>query len=474
MSCQPNIIFIMTDQQRYDTIRELGYPYMDTPNLDKLVREGVSFSNAFITAPSCAPSRASLFTGMYPHSNGVYKNDDPWSRSWVELLADAGYHCVNIGKMHTSPYTAPMGFHERYVVENKDRQHPDLPFFFDEWDKALKARGLRKPGRETYRSREDYRDSLGVFEWELPEDMHPDVFVGDVAKWWITERKKVEKPVFLQIGFPGPHPPFDSLPRYTEPYMDKEFPLPEVTGEELESQPNALRELRRQHMEVDHDAVVHLDRATPEQQRRQRAAYFANVTMIDEQIGEIIGALERTGYLDNAVIVFTSDHGESLGDHGHSQKWNMYDAVTRVPAVVWGPGRVLQNRKVDALVQLMDLGATVLDLAGISVPDKMEAHSLRPALLGEEFVGRDYVFAEHSRDAILQGTEFMTMIRSKKWKLVHFVDDAEGQLFDLANDPGERNNLWREPACSAVKEMLIQEILAWRIRSDLKTAAGYV
>lgn len=473
MSAQPNIIFIITDQQRYDTIQALGYPYMETPHLDRLVQEGTTFSNAFITAPSCAPSRASLFTGLYPHSNGVYKNDDAWSKSWVELLASEGYHCVNVGKMHTSPYTTPAGFHERYVVENKDRQHPNLPFFFDEWDKALRARNMNKPGRETYREREDYRDSLGVFDWELPEDLHPDVFVGNMAKWWIKDRPKVKKPVFLQIGFPGPHPPFDSLTRYTERYLDKTLPLPNVTQEEIDSQPAALKALRKQHMEVDHDAVVHLEHATREQQHRQRATYYANVTMIDEQVGEIMEALEQAGYLENSIIIFTSDHGESLGDHGHSQKWNMYDAVTKVPMIVWGPGQVKQNRKENGLVQLMDIGATVLELAGVDVPQEMEARSLVPALQGEAMEERRYVFAEHSRDPILDGTEFMTMIRDHEWKLVHFSDDSNGQLFDLRQDPEELKNLWDDPSCAGKKQELILAILNWRIRSGLATAQGY-
>ena len=118
---RPNIIFINTDQQRYDTINALGFTYMETPNLDRLFQEGVTFSNCFITASSCAPTRASLFTGLYAHNHGVLRNGSRWPRIWVEDLADAGYHCVNIGKMHTMPYEADMGFHERFVVENKER-----------------------------------------------------------------------------------------------------------------------------------------------------------------------------------------------------------------------------------------------------------------------------------------------------------------------------------------------------------------
>jgi arylsulfatase A-like enzyme len=118
---RPNIILIITDQQRYDTIRALGFPYLDTPNLDRLVRDGVAFTQSFVSAPSCVPARASLFTGYYPHTTGILRNNVAWQHSWVELLAENGYHCVNIGKMHTCPFETPLGFHERYVVENKDR-----------------------------------------------------------------------------------------------------------------------------------------------------------------------------------------------------------------------------------------------------------------------------------------------------------------------------------------------------------------
>jgi len=200
---RPHIILFITDQQRYDTIAALGFPHMDTPNLDRLVQEGISFGNCFITAPSCAPSRASLFTGYYPHTTGILKNADRWTRSWVEDLNAGGYYCVNIGKMHTYPYHTPLGFHERYVVENKDRFLEER-FYFDEWDRALRFRGMEKQQRAFYRSRSDYRERLGAFEWDLPEDAHPDNFVGDMATWWLdTKPVPDDKPLFLEIGFPG-------------------------------------------------------------------------------------------------------------------------------------------------------------------------------------------------------------------------------------------------------------------------------
>lgn len=150
----PNVIFIITDQQRYDTIRALGYDYMETPHLDRLVREGVRFSGCHVTAASFAPSRASLFTGYYPHTTGIFKNADVWRHSWIELLARSGYRRINIGKMHTYPYHTELGFDERYVVENKDR-YLEERFYFDEWDKGLRIRGLVKQQRELYRKLPD-------------------------------------------------------------------------------------------------------------------------------------------------------------------------------------------------------------------------------------------------------------------------------------------------------------------------------
>lgn len=214
-TARPNIIFINTDQQRYDTIAALGFPYMNTPNLDRLFNEGVTFSNCFITASSCAPTRASLFSGLYAHNHGVLRNGSRWPRIWVEDLADAGYHCVNVGKMHTMPYEASMGFHERFVVENKERSsdpdHPEWnpqgPVYVDEQDKAFTARGLEKPGKTFYRAMPGFEELQGSYVWPAPEELHSDFFVGDAVIDWIGRNPSIDKPLFLEIGFPGPHPP---------------------------------------------------------------------------------------------------------------------------------------------------------------------------------------------------------------------------------------------------------------------------
>jgi len=327
-----------------------------------------------------------------------------------------------------------------------------------------------KQQREIYRQRDDYEERLGAFKWELPPETHSDFFVGDMATWWIRHKPKVE-PLFLEIGFPGPHPPYDPVPSYIDPYMEKTLPLPEVTAEELKAQPSAQKELREENVHVDHDSIVWTKNPTPEQLHRQRAYYLANVTMIDEKIGEILGALDEQGYLENAVVIFTSDHGDCLGDHGHIQKWTMYDIITRTPLLVWAPGRFEGGREIDDLAQQFDIGPAILELAGVEVADSLEAVSLLPALRGEtEGGGRKYVFAEQARDGVLKGTEMMTMVRGCEWKLVHYLGDDDGELYNLVADPGERHNLWYEAQYEQCKREMLGVMRDWLMRGALSTA----
>jgi arylsulfatase A-like enzyme len=197
---------------------------------------------------------------------------------------------------------------------------------------------------------------------------------------------------------------------------------------------------------------------------------MANVEMIDIKVGEIMDALEEKGYLENAVVIFTSDHGDCLTDHGHSQKWTMYDIIMRMPLIVWSPSRFGGGRQIDGLCQLMDIGPAILELAEIEPPTEIEAKSLLPAIEGKDWTPRDYVYAEHGRDGILQEIDFMSMVRSRDWKLVHFLDSPEGQLFDLKNDPDEVQNLWSDADHIDMRRELLDELREWRIRSGLHTA----
>ena len=217
--------------------------------------------------------------------------------------------------------------------------------------------------------------------------------------------------------------------------------------------------------------MVHLLEPSRTQLQRLRAYYAANVSMIDKQVGQIMETLEAQGYLENSIVIFTSDHGDCLGDHGQIQKWTMYDIITRVPAIFWAPERFPAGRRVSELCQWMDIGPTVLELAGLRPAQEMQAVSLLPALRGEDWRGREYIFAEHPADGNYEGP-YQTMIRSERYKLVHFAGQDYGLLFDLEADPGEVDNRWDDDALAEVKRGLLAALLNWRLESTIADAGS--
>ncbi|MEZ5740374.1 MAG: sulfatase-like hydrolase/transferase [Burkholderiaceae bacterium] len=475
MTSQPNILLILTDQQRADTIGALGSPFAQTPHLDALVRAGTSFTNCFVTSPVCVASRASLFNGVYPHSTNIYSNFEPWQPNWVSWLAQAGYHCVNIGKMHINPYDACGGFHQRFVVENKDRplfldEHERA--FYDEWDKAIHAYGLIKPSRYT-RVQQDpdgFARALGCFEWELPEQLHPDNFVGNTANWWLRERK-AGSPFFLQVGFPGPHPPYDPPKAWLDRFGEVQAPYQPVTEQELAGQPAMHAQLRDTMKRFNIDSVAWRDQLDRADLGRLWRHYLANVSLIDAQVGQLLDTLRERGQLDNTVILFSSDHADALGEHGHIQKWTMYDSVNRVPLVCRLPGNGFpdapRNHRCADQVQLMDLSSTILEAAGVPVPGYFEARSLMPQLSTGTWPGgsapRSHAYAELGRDHIQSSAEHLVMRRNDQMKIVVYPGTAEGELYDLPQDPGETRNLWHEPAWRDRRDRAVTEVLQWSV-----------
>ena len=472
MHAKPNIVLIMTDQQRADTIGALGSPWMQTPNLDRLVNEGTSFTNCFVTSPVCVSSRASVFLGGYPHTTNVYTNFETWEPNWVQWLANAGYHCVNIGKMHINPYDAKGGFHQRFFVENKDR-----PLFledheraiYDEWDKALKVRRLEKPSRYTRvrDNRDAFLKNLGCFTWEIDDDMHPDNFVGNTASWWLNDRK-AESPFFLQIGFPGPHPPYDPTGDFLSIYKDTKFPHRAASQRELEKQPKMHKQLRQSMIDFNIDSVAWRENLTDDDIQLLHRYYSANVSMIDYQVGQILSTLEQRGYLDNTIVIFCSDHADALGEHGHIQKWTMYDCVTRVPLIVWSPKTVKMQHQCADLVQLMDIAPTILNFANIEPPHNWEALALNKMLetgcwddQRSDHKLRKYVYAELGRDHIQSGAEYVIMRRDEHWKYVIYPGNDTGELYDIQNDPHETVNLWNDPQYLDQRKEATIEILSW-------------
>ncbi len=448
---RPNIILIMTDQQRFDTVGAWGHDHMVTPNIDRLAREGVSFRQAYCPGATCVASRAAIFTGMYPHTTGVY-TFQPWAnhRNWVQDLAEGGYRCVNIGKMHFTPRDVPGGLHERVIVENPTNKNLASGGVDDDWGRFLSLHGIERPNDRNTTDPDWLSKHQGV-PWHHEERFHSDVFIGDSAVAW-AENYRGSGPFFLQVGFAGPHEPWDPLARHLDMYADADVP-PAVTrpGELEEKPPQHLAHLDM-HATTGHESQIDLRGASDADIARMRRHYYANITTVDEKIGEVIDALDARGYLDNSVVIFCSDHGELLGDHGLAYKWLMYDPITHVPLIVWRPGEERSRRDVTDLVSLMDLGPTILEAAGVDIPSYMEGRSLRPYLDGEAIQPREFVFCEDNYQIMMRGTAH---------KLVYYIGQEEGEFYDLTEDPGELWNRWSDDAYAAVRNELLLRLLDW-------------
>jgi len=445
---RPNIVFIMTDQQRADTIAALGYEHMHTPHMDSLVDEGVSFTRAFCPAATCVPSRAAVFTGIYAHNTGCY-TFDPWAhhRNFVHELNDSGYWCANIGKMHLSPRDTPAGFHERVVVENPTNLTVEKGGSDDDWGKYLSFHGEQRPNHRQ-KTDPEWDRKFQCVPWHLDEKLHSDVFAGDSAASWIRSYAVGKQPFFLEIGFPGPHEPWDPPARFLEHYKDDWGTLPPSLKEDLSKKPPQHRAHQEFMANADGEARIRMQDATEEDIIRMRRHYFGKISLVDEQVGKVLEALEEKGLRDNTIIVFTSDHGEMLGEHGLAYKWLLYDSIVRVPLIVVDPRETSRKGvKTDDLVSLIDLGPTLLEYAGVKVPTRMEGMSLGPAVRGEPYLKRETVYAENNT---------MLMCRSSNKKMVYYLGQPEGEFYDLDQDPFEMDNLWDEPGHR-------EEITRWKV-----------
>ena len=228
---------------------------------------------------------------------------------------------------------------------------------------------------------------------------------------------------------------------------------------ELDGKPPQHRARQKFQAEVGNEARIDITGASDEDLARMKRHYYANITTMDEKLGEVLAALEERGWLEESLLIFCSDHGELLGAHDLAYKWLMYDPVVHVPLIVRYPGAA---GRVDDLVSLMDLGPTIMEAAGVEIPDYCEGRSLGPYLRGEEMEGREFVFAEDN---------YLVMMRNKDWKLVYYIGQEEGELYDLGQDPDELFNLWSDPQAAQDKAKLLAELLAWMTRSNYWTSA---
>lgn len=451
---KPNIVLIMTDQQRYDTLSCLGYDHVPTPNIDRLAGRGVAFSRAFVQGAVCGPSRNSIVSGQYVNTHGIRQNEtwlSPDQPNWIEQLRDGGYHTVNIGKMHTSPIRLPCGFNHRTVVENKNYlqgHHGPDP---DDYDLYLSQFGLKRPACTYHKTIPDWPDNLGAAVWPHDESL----FIDNVVGQWTVDSIRdhdFKKPLFLWSGFAGPHDPYDVPESVLARYGDIEVPDPVGWEGELDTKPPPQQQSMASSEGRISPAAIWWSRATPERIRRMRRHYFANITLIDDWVGKIVESIEAAGELDNTLFVFTSDHGDCLGDHGLVYKFSShYDAVARVPLVFAGPGvSAIQER--EQLVELIDLGPTLLDLAGLEPLDGASGVSLRPLLQGQSEELHETVFSEYGP---------RIMARTQEWKLVFYPGEPYGELYHMTDDPDELHNLYDSPDHASARHQMVERMLHW-------------
>jgi len=456
---RPNILWYCTDQQRFDTIGALGNSFVQTPTLDKLVQNGVSFTNTYCQSPICTPSRTSIMTGLYSSRAGSTRNGNDTLATEAplisKLIADSGYACGLIGKFHL----LSAGHRPEPRIEDGFEywQHSHAPR--DDWPEGTHgfADWVRSQGVELEKVRNPDRS--------IPAEYHQTKWASECAIDYISQDHG--KPWMLNINVYDPHPPFIPPSEYSDRFKAEDMPGPYFKESDLAHQ-KSLESVEFQG-----------DPKTPEEHdaKAAQAKYYAMIAQIDDQFARILEALDKTGQRDNTVIIFTSDHGETLGDHGLMYKGcRFYEGLIKVPLIFSFPAEFKSNHQNSGLVELLDLSATLLDIAGVEIPESHQGRSLIPALKGETPSDhfRDSVRCEYfdALDPHFTGGNgsFGTMYRNSRYKISIYHDKGLGELYDLQEDPWEFNDLWNSPEHAEIKNQLILE--SFNAHVNLSTTVG--
>jgi choline-sulfatase len=420
----PNILLIMSDEHAPQYSATYGHPIVKTPNMDRLANMGTTFENTYCNSPLCGPSRMSFMTGRYIHHINAYDNAMPLPSdtiTWPHLLRSAGYDVVLSGKQHFVGPDQLHGFEEQLSRDlhselwTKNGIHSGTP----DWTKGIVDAkqpwgGLAKagPGHTT----------------EIEVDDH----VEETTLTYLRDPARKNKPWCINASFIAPHFPLVAPQRFWDLYPLDEIDLPEIPSGHLENQHPVYQRMRRMFGCADF----------PEELVRiGRAGYYALITYLDEKIGRLIDCLEETGQLENTLIIHTSDHGEMNGEHGMWRKSNFYDASARIPLQISWPGVIPQNKRVDEVVSLVDLIATLADVTETENKAPLDGHSLLPLMTSGDPTWKDEAFSEYLAHGV---TRPMAMLRQGDFKFNYSLGDLP-ELYDLANDPDEFHNLAQDP-----------------------------
>jgi arylsulfatase A-like enzyme len=439
---RPNFLFIYTDDQRYDALgvvqREQGdrgrFPWLKTPNLDRIAKEGVRFRNAFVVNALCSPSRAVFLTGRYNHFNGIANNHTPFPTNNVthaSLLRAAGYATAYIGKWHMGRQSGPrpgFTYSASYIAHGR---YQDCPFEIN--------------GAKT--------NTTG---WV--DDVSTDLTIDFL-------KRHRDTPFLAVLGFKSPHGPYDPPARWNDlltnavarpaPNMEVRPPYPLRTN-------------------VNQATAVQASTRRNEMHRK----YFRTISAVDENVGRILSALDELNLAEDTILIYASDNGFYLGEHGLGDKRSAYEESMRIPLLLRYPKLGLRNKVMDAMVLNIDLAPTLLDFAGVSIPKDMQGRSWKPLLEGKSRDWRTAFFYEYFLEANL-GPPSVLAVRTETAKLIKYPGhDDWSELFDLRADPYETNNLARNSAHKTLRRQMQDEFerqakaVEYRVPSYADEVAG--
>ncbi len=509
MRAAPSFLFLITDQHRPDHTGFGGSGIVKTPNLDALASRSMRFDRAHVANPICMPNRSTILTGRQPSVHGTRYNGIPldWgSETFVRVLRDQGFRTASIGKSHLQNMGQAADLISRFFPSERDARRSEWPKGWDAYEDGERHRhervempadfygfehvdltvnhsdlcsghyyqwlleqgvdptALQGPGQAKQR----YEDWWQVYQTAIPEELYPTSYVTDQSIRWLEEQEGADQPFFLWCSYPDPHHPFTPPGRFYEMYDPDAMPVPETFADPHTDSMDFYR--YRLKFRGSQRAFVDPFAPTEAQVRHAMAAEFGMISMIDEGVGRILACLERTGRAEDTVIVFTSDHGDMFGDHGMMLKAGMhYEGCTRVPLLIHRPGG--QAGVCSELAGSLDLAQTLLELAGCEAYHGMQGHSLVPLLEGGDGVRDDLVVEEDEifdMARLGQPLRMRTLI-TRDARLTLYRGSDHGELFDLARDPHEMDNLFAKPEGRSLRAEL-SERLARRLMETADSA----
>ncbi|MET4783696.1 sulfatase-like hydrolase/transferase [Glaciihabitans sp. UYNi722] len=445
---KPNILLICTDQQRFDALGASGNPHIHTPNLDKLARQGVRFDRCYVQSPVCAPSRASLMTSRYLHNHGLWANGvdiSPSEELFTKVLADAGYDCGLVGKFHLGAAqngrTEPRiedGFrifkwaHDPYERNPDNKYHNWLNANFPGLLEESIARG---------------HDAID----KLPTESHYSHWIGEETIEFLRTTREHDKPFCFVVNFFDPHHGFGAPDEYRALYDASSLPAPVTSDDDLTTKPAIYSEASKKSYA---GTLPGYQDFTAEEIQEIKAQYYAMVSLLDNEVGRILATLDDEGLGDDTIVVFTSDHGELLGDHQMLLKGPMmFDCSVRVPLILRWNDHLPKNEVREEIVEWIDIAPTLLSFAGVGGLRRGQGRNLAELVQGTDSSHpRDWALSEYRNSCIpYEVPVHTTMLRQGDWKVVvHHGEpsttrERDGELYNLACDPDELVNLWHVP-----------------------------